>query len=659
MSVITAGSWHRYAPITAWLPAYRRRYIAGDLLAGLVVAALAIPQSLGYATIAGVPIIVGLYAIPLALIAYAVLGSSPHLVVGPVSTVSVLSGSLVADMSGGDPARAVALTSALAIGAGLGLLIGGVARLGWAAEFMSRPIVTGFVFGLVILIVIGEVPSLLGIPATAGDVQDRVWSIVTSLTDVDATTAVLGVGALVILFAGARFAPRIPWGLIVLIAGIMLSSALDLAAEGVVTVGPVPQGLPPLGLPHVGVSDLPPVIFGGLALALVGLAEGLSAARLFAAREGYTIDTDQELLATGAANVAAGISGGLGVAGSLSKTAASRRSGGVTQMTGVTAAAIVVIALIALAELLAPLPRAILSAIVIQAVWGLMDVSALRRYRHIRRNDFMAALAAMIGVLVLGPLYGLLVAVGLAVLGLVYRSSRVETDIMGKVPGEKAAWGSITDHAERLTYDGIVVLRLDVPLFWANATQIHDRILATVDQSPGTTALLLDLEATSQLDTTSIDMLELVLSRLRERGIDLYLVRVFYRARLTLTNAGFIEQLGEDHMWHSISAGVRAARTAARLKGKAHPQILPSGDPEDESDHHDEASAELIVVDHDVTRPGARGEAAPRGGYQDPDRVARRTSRRRRLRLRVWRNSASAGSQAGTVEPGPDDREAP
>jgi len=624
-----AGVWHRRVPMAAWLPRYHRRYIAGDLLAGLVVAALAIPQSLGYAAIAGVPIIMGLYAIPLALIAYAMLGSSPHLVVGPVSTVSVLSGSLVADMSNGEPARAVALTSALAIGAGIGLLIGGVARLGWAAEFMSRPIVTGFVFGLVILIVIGEVPTLLGLPPTPGDVQERVWSIVTSLTQVDATTAALGLTALAVLFAGARFAPRVPWGLLVLVAGIVLSSTLDLSAEGVTTVGPVPQGLPSLGLPDVGLTDLPPVIFGGLALALVGLAEGLSAARLFAAREGYSIDTDQELLASGAANVAAGISGGLGVAGSLSKTAASRRSGGVTQLTGVTTAVIVVIALLAFAELLAPLPKTILSAIVVQAVWGLMDVSALRRYRHIRRNDFMAALAALVGVLLLGPLYGLLVAVGLAVLGLVYRSSRVETDIMGKVPGEKAAWGSISQHSERRTYDGIVVLRLDVPLFWANAAQIHDRILATMDDHPGTSALLLDLEATSQLDTTSIDMLELVLTRLRERGIDLYLVRVFYRARLTLTTAGFIDQLGEDHMWHSISAGVRAARDASRLKGKAHPQTMPDVDLDDDSDRPDEPTEERIVVDHDVTRPGADGEAAPRGGYQDPDRLTRRTDKKR------------------------------
>ena len=227
-----SSALNHYLPITGWLPRYRRRFIAGDLLAGLVVAALAVPQSLGYAGIAGVPVIVGLYAIPLALIAYALLGSSPHLVVGPVSTVSVLTGSLVADMAQGDPARAVALTSALAIGAGIGLLIGGLARLGWAAEFMSRPIVTGFVFGLVILIIIGEIPSLLGMPTTIGAVQDRVWSIVTSLPELDPTTAVVGIVSLVILFGGARLAPRVPWGLVVLIGAIAASSVLRPGGRG-------------------------------------------------------------------------------------------------------------------------------------------------------------------------------------------------------------------------------------------------------------------------------------------------------------------------------------------------------------------------------------------------------------------------------------------
>jgi sulfate permease, SulP family len=615
-------------PAVRWLPGYHRRYIAGDLLAGLVVAALAIPQSLGYAGIAGVPVLVGLYSIPLALIAYALLGSSPHLVVGPVSTVAVLSGSLVADMSHGDPARAVGLTSALAIGAGLGLLIGGLAKLGWAAEFLSRPIVTGFVFGLVMLIILGEIPSLLGLPPVTGDVFRRSWQILTSLGDISPLTAALGVTSLVILFVGARFASRIPWGLVVLVASIFVSSRFDLVAQGVVTVGSVPSGLPPIGLPHIGAGDIPPVVVGGLALAMVGLAEGLSAARLFAAEEGYSIDTDQELLATGASNFASGLSGGMGVAGSLSKTAASRRSGGFTQMTGVVAAVIVLIVIASLAELLAPLPRAVLSAIVIQAVWGLMDVRALQRYRFIRHNDFMAALAAMVGVLLFGPLYGLLAAVGLAVLGLVYRSSRIEMEVMGKVPDEKAAWGSIRNHPERRTIDGILVIRLDAPLFWANAAEIQDGVLEAVAADPEVRVLLLDLEATSQLDTTSIDSLELLLTRLQERGIDLYLVRVFYQARQVLARAGFIEKLGDEHMWHSISAGVRAARKTANLDGKSHAQIAESAADEDYS-----PGDERIAVDvaEDGDSDDDTGEQAPHGGYQDPHRAKRFRSHTKRL----------------------------
>jgi SulP family sulfate permease len=617
MAAIATPGWKRYLPIATWLRHYPKGAVVGDLLAGLIVAALAIPQSLGYAGIAGVPVVVGLYSIPFALIAYAVLGSSPQLVVGPVSTVSVLSGSLVADISGGDAQLALALTSALAIGAGLGLLIGGVARLGWAAEFMSRPIVTGFIFGLVLLIILGEIPSLLGLPPVTGDVMTRAWSILGELRAFTPLTSALGVGALLVLFAGARLAPRVPWGLIVLVVAIALSSWLDFTSDGVATVGAVPSGLPPFGLPRIPAGDIMPVITGGLAMAFVGLAEGLSAARLFAARGGYRIDTDQELLATGAANIATGLFGGMGVAGSLSKTAAATRAGGRTQATGMTAAVVAVVALVALAPLLSPLPRAVLSAIVIQAVWGLMDIRALRRYQSIRRNDFVAAIAAMVGVLLLGPLYGLLVAIGLAVLGLVYRSSRAELDVMGKVPSEKAAWGSITNHPERRTIDGIVVVRLDAPLFWANATQIQDEVLALVDSDSDIRALLLDMEATSQLDTTSIDMLEQLLAQLTERQVELYMVRVFYRARQVLRRSGFLETLGADRMWHSISAGVRAAREQLKVTGKAHPQVVETDDDLSYADDDERIAVDIEGSDapEDDTTDSPR---APKGGYQDP-----------------------------------------
>ena len=598
-------------PIVSWAPRYRRRWFGGDLLAGLVVAALAVPQALGYAGIAGVPVVVGIYAIPAALIAYAIFGSSPHLVVGPVSTVSVVSGSIVVPMAAGDTDRAVALTAALAIGAGLGLLAAGLLRLGWAAEFLSRSIVTGFVFGLVLVIIIGEIPKLFGLPPVSGDSIEQSIQIVRSITQLDTLTTLLGVCALAVLFLGARFAPRVPWGLVVLIAAIVISSAADLADRGVVVVGEVPKGLPPIGLPGIELDDIAPVVFGGLAMAMVGLAEGLSAARLFAAKAGYSIDSNQELVGSGAANIAAGISGGLGVAGSLSKTAASRRSGGQTQVTGLMTAIIVLLVIVLLAELLAPLPRTVLSAIVIQAVWGLMDTAALKRYRWIRRNDFISAIAAMIGVLLFGPLYGLLIAIGQAMLGLVYRFSRIDLDVMGRVPDEKDAWGSIRNHPERRTYDGIVVVRLDAPLFWANASDACDGVLARVQEAgDDVRAVLLDLEATTQLDTTSIDALELLLQRLQDRGIDLYLVRVFYQARQTLARAEFIERLGEERMWHSISAGVRAARKAAELHGRAHPQWATVSD-DDEADASADVSgaAERIAVERNCL-----------GGYEDPDR---------------------------------------
>ena len=589
----------RWLPLTSWLPRYPRAALPGDLLAGAVVAALAVPQALGYAGIAGVPVQMGLYAIPLALVAYAVLGSSPHLVVGPVSTVSVLSGSLVVGLSHGEPARAAALTSALAIAAGIGLLIGGLARIGWAAEFLSKPIVTGFVFGLVVLIVVGEIPSLLGMPPETGDVLARAWSVLTHLADITPATAAVGAASLAVLFLGARWAPRVPWGLLVLVLGIVLSSWFDLAARGVATVGDVPRGLPPLGLPTISASDLAPVVVGGFAIALVALAEGLSAARLFAGRGGYTVDADQELLATGAANVAAGLSGGLGVGGSLSKTAAAHRSGSTSQVTGVAAATLVLLVLALLAPLLSTLPRTVLSAVVIQAVWGLMDVGALRRYAAIRRNDLISALAALGGVVVLGPLYGLLAAVGQAVLGLVYRSSRVGLDVMGRVPGEKAAWGSASRHPERRTTDGVLVLRLDVPLFWANATEVQERVLGVVDAHPGTRVLVLDLEATSQLDTTSIDALDLLLTRLDDRGIELFLVRVFYRARHVLAAAGFLDRLGTDHMWHSISAAVRAAKDRYDVgrPSTADGYAVPDPDADDDEVADERIAAEPHVDD--------------------------------------------------------------
>ncbi len=537
------------------------------MLAGAVVAALAVPQALGYASIAGAPVQVGLYSVPVALVVYAVFGSSRQLVVGPVSTVSVLSGSFLAGFGVAGTAQAASYTAALALGAGLVLVVAGFVGIGWMAEFLSTPIVTGFVLGLTVLVILGEVPRLLGAPTSQGQVVERLGALGSSVTHGDANVSTMAVSAvaLVLLFGGQALAPRFPWALLVLVLGLVASSVFDLAARGVEVVGRVPRGLPTPGIPSVASSDLWGLVAAGAALALVGLAEGLSAARLFAGHGDYRIDADQELVAAGAANIACGLFGGIGVAGSLSKTAALDNARGRTQLAGLTAAVLALFVIVVIAPVLSDLPRAVLSAIVVNAVWKLMDWGALRRYAKVRRIDVMAALVAATGVLVFGPLNGLLLAVAASVVGLVYRSSRVDVEVMGKVPHEKAAWGSVRNHDERPTYPGVLVLRVDTPMFWVTATPIQDAVLAQVAAVPGTRVLVLDLEATNQMDVTSADALSGLLKTLHKRGIDLYLVRVMWPVRRVLRTSGLLEQVGEDHFWHSISQGVREARRAHGL----------------------------------------------------------------------------------------------
>lgn len=590
-------------PIAGWLPGYAGRDLRRDAAAAAVVTALMVPQALGYAAIAGVPVQVGLYAIPLALIAYAVLGSSPQLVVGPVSTVSVVSGSFVALRAGGDPAEAVRLTVALAIASGVVLIVAGLLRLGWIAEFLSKPIITGFVFGLSVLIVVGEIPGLLGLPQVAGNVFARMWAIGADLDQIDPATASIGLVALLVLFGAGRALPRAPWGLLLVGAGILVSGWLDLSGAGVAVVGEVPRGLPAPALPRVDLGELPGLLASGGALALVGLAESLGAARLFASKGGYRVDADQELLATGAANVASGVFGGLGVAGSLSKTGAAARSGATSQMVGLVSAGLTVVVLVAFAPYLSSLPRAVLSAIVIHAVWGFMDVKAVARYRRIRRNDFVGAVVALGGVLVLGTLYGLLLAIGQSVLGLVYRSTRVQVDVMGKIPHEKAAWGPVRRHPERRRIEGILVLRPTAPLFWVNATRLTDLVEAEIDAQPATKVVVLDMQATNQMETTSADALSGLIADIRRRGMDVYLVRVMRPARLVLERTGVIDTLGPGHVWHNIAQAVKQAKTVARIG---------LGDADDTAP---EVEQEHIAADAD---PGDDEPEGSRGGPISP-----------------------------------------
>ena len=460
-----------------------------------------------------------------------------------------------------------------AVTAGVVLVAVGLLRLGWVAQFLSEPIVTGFVAGLVVLIVVGEIPALAGLAAPSGGIFERVAVLLRDVGNFHGLTLLVGSTSLAILFVGSRLAPRMPWSLIVLVGGIAASTYLDLSGKGVRVVGDVPTGIPIPSIPIVDVSLWGGIVTGGLAIAAVGIAEGLAAVRTFAPSGAVDPDTDnQEFLAHGAADLASGLFGGMGVGGSLSKTAANARAGAYTQVSGVAAAVVVIAFVLFAAGLLANLPRTVLAAIVIHAVWGLVSVSAFRRYIAVRRNDFLAAVVAFLGVLVLGPLNGLLLAVGQSLLGLVYRSMQVQVDEMGRVEGEKAAWGSVANDPTRRTYSGVAVLRPDGPLFWANANLIVQHIETMARGREHLRAVVLDLEATNQMDTTSAERLQQMMERLRSTGIDLYLVRVFGNVRDVLTRSGFLDELGPGHVWHSIAAGVKAARSAPPIA-----VVLPGG----------------------------------------------------------------------------------
>lgn len=570
-----------------------RSHLMGDMTAGLLVAALAIPQALGYAVVAGVPVQVGLYSIPPALFAYALFGSSRVLFMGPVSTVSVLSGTVVRGLAGGDSAKAIGLTAALAIIAGIVLIAIGLLRLGWVAQFLSEPIVTGFVTGLVVIIVAGEIPALLGIPSPSGSLFEKLWAILIAVPKAQPMTLLVAAAALLLLFGGSKLAPRMPWSLLAIVGGILASRLLDLPGRGIAVVGTVPVGLPVPTIPGISLGDLSNLVTGGFALAAVGIAEGLAAAHTFAGKESRgDLKDNAEFIANGVANVASGFFSGMGVGGSLSKTAAVVRAGGRSQVFGLVAAVVAMLVLLLAAGLLTPLPRAVLSAVVVHAVWGLVHPRKFTYYKRVRRNDFVGSIAALVGVLIAGPLNGLLIAIGQSLLGLIYRSMQVHIDEMGKVPGEKAAWGAISHDPNRKSVKSVCVLRPDGPVFWANSDQVIRRVSRLTRKRQDVRALVLDVEATNQLDATTAERLIELIKQLREEDIEVYLVRVFGNVKGVMQRSGVLDMLGEDRIWHSISAGVKAAKTDIQDRMRRDEQLS-----DDFWDPYEAAAEDAMLAD--------------------------------------------------------------
>jgi high affinity sulfate transporter 1 len=526
------------------LHGYRRAWLAGDVLAGLTVWAVLVPEALAYASIAGVSPVVGLYAAPGALILYAALGSSRQLITGPMSATAALSAATVAALvpaAGSD--RFVAMTATLAIATGLCALVAGLLRLGFLASFISEPVIKGFIIGLALTIIIGQVPKLLGVDKDDGDFFEKLWGVVKRLDDVHVLTAVVGILSLAVVLGLRRLAPRVPGSLVAVALGVAAVDLLNLDGHGVDIVGPIDRGLPSLGVPDVSGHDLGTLIPGALGVMLVGFAEGLGAAKTYAAREHQEIDASRELLGLGGANLAAGLSSGMVVNGSLSKTAVNGSAGARSQLSGLVVAALTILTLLLLTGLFEHLPEATLAAVVIAAVVELVDVAALRRlYALGSPPDFLAAVAALLGVTVFDTLPGLFIGIGVSLLLLLYRASRPHVARLGRLPGgdgggARGAYVDLAREPDARAPEGVAVLRVEAPLFFANADAVRHALLEA-GREPGVRAVVLDAETTPTIDATAATMLHEVADDLRRDGRALLLARGVGGVRDLLGRAG-------------------------------------------------------------------------------------------------------------------------
>ena len=542
---MTPSSPQRSWPVFRSLQGYRPVYLRADVLAGLTVWAVLVPEALAYATIAGVPPVVGLYAAVPALVLYAVAGSSRHLVVGPMSATAALSAASVAPLAGRDTTLTVALTAAIAIVVGVLGLLAGLLRLGFIASFISEPVLKGFIVGLALTIVIGQVPKLLGMDKTGGNFFEQAWGVITNLGELDGLTTLIGLLSLAVVLAAKRWAPMLPGSLIAVLLGTAASAVMDLQARGVEIVGHIDAGLPAVGLPHIGGWDRYLDLAGPAAgILIVGFAEGLGAAKTYAARSGYQVDANRELLGLGAANIGSGLCSGMVVNGSLSKTAVNGAAGARSQVSGLVVAVLTVVTLLFLTGLFEQLPEATLAAVVIAAVIELVDLPALRRlyriwtarlgriYGFAARVDFIAAVAALLGVLIFDTLPGLIIGIGVSMTLLLYRVSRPHVARLGQSNG---AWMDVERHPGLNTDPRFLVVRVEAGLFFANTDHVRASIQAL--RTADTAVVVLDAETSPFTDVTAAQMLADLATTLHRDGIDLRIAHDIGQVRDTLRAA--------------------------------------------------------------------------------------------------------------------------
>ena len=566
----------RWVPGLQAISSYQREWLAKDIVAGVVLTTLLVPQGMAYAELAGLPPITGLYTSIMCLLGYAVFGPSRILVLGPDSSLGPMIAATILPLiaAKGDPARAVALASMLAILVAAIMILAAVAKLGFIADLISKPTMIGYMNGLALTILVGQLPKLFGFKVEADGFIGELLGFVKGLAHGEAVpaAAAVGIAGIVVILVLQRWLPKIPAVLIMVVLAIASASVFQLADHGVSLVGVLPKGFPPLTIPHVRLSDLGLLFAGALGIALVSLADTISTASAFAARTGQEVRGNQEMIGIGAANLAAGLFQGFPVSTSGSRTAVAERSGAKTQLTGVTGAALIILMIVFIPGLFKNLPQPALAAVVITASLSLADIPGTVRLWRQRKVEFALSITAFLGVALLGVLPGIAIAVGLSILNVFRRAWWPYDTELGRVEG-LAGYHDVHSYPQAEHLPGLVIYRFDGPLFFANATTFRDQVRRMAQADPPPTWILIAAEPVTDVDTTASDVLEDLDEALNARGISLVFAELKDPVREKIERYGLTRTIDPNHFFPTIESAVAAFRqqTGAQWAADSQP----------------------------------------------------------------------------------------
>ncbi len=535
---------------------YRRSWLRPDVVAGVTVAAMLVPQAMAYAELGGLPPSAGFRAALVALPVYALLGTSRHLGAGPEPGTAILAATAAVGLAGGDPERYAALMAALAGLVGVICLLAGLFRLGFVADLLSKPVLVGYITGVGITLLTSQIQSFTGIPIDADNPFARIGELVTNLDLLDGPTFAVGLGTLTIILALRSYRPTLPGALIALAASMIAVALFDL---DVPVVGDIEAALPTVVVPDIELSDVAPLLAAAVGVALIGFTDNILTARSIAAKEGYDVDADRELVALGAINGAGAMVGGFPMSSSASRSFVPASLGSRSQLSSLVTLAAVVLVLLVGTSLLAEIPRAALAAVIVAAAFAVIDLAGFRRIASISRSETGLAVVTCLVVIGADLLVGVLVAIALSVVIALGRAARPHDAILGEGAGLDG-WIDLDDERAE-PVEGLLVYRFDAPLFFANAAYFTERVNRALDDNPGEErAIVLDMEGVGSVDTTAIDALDDLLDDLAALEIDVSIARANDKVLDVLGRAGLLDRLGPDRVFPTINAAVAAFR---------------------------------------------------------------------------------------------------